>query len=151
MRSNDEIERFQENIGLIRKILGMSEKELAESIGVTRQTINSIANKKYTLTRTQYLAMRMIIEDEKKDSPKENEMLAYVIDVLVDNPENYTKKDKEKVLEMANLLAPAIITKSNSKKEVSKQFMGILGALGIAAGTITLAILTGKGPKGGKK
>ncbi len=151
MRSKDEIERFQKNIGLIRKILGMSEKELADSIGVTRQTINKIANEKYPLTRTQYLAMRMIIEDEKKDNPKENEMLANVIDVLVDNPDDYTEKQKEKILEMANLLAPAIITKSNTKKEVSKQFMGILGSLGIAVGTLTLIILTGKNPKGGKK
>ena len=76
-------------------------------------------------------------------------MLANVIDVLVDNPQNYTKKDKEKVLEMANLLAPAIITKSNSKKEVSKQYMGILAAIG--GGAILMASILGNGLTKGKK
>ena len=147
MRDNEEIKRFQENLALIRKILGLSEKELGDQIGVTRQTISSIENQKTKMNRTQYLALRMVIADEMNKNSEDNKMLDFIMKAIVDETEPYTKAQKEKILEKAKLLAPAIITKSNTKKEVSKQFIEILTAIGI----IAVAIIAGNGAKGGKK
>ena len=136
MRDNEEINRFQENLVLIRKILGLSEKELGDKIGVTRQTISSIENQKTKMNKTQYLAMRMVIEDEIRNNEEENEMLLCVLKTIVDNPNEYDKKTKEIILKNANLLAPAIVTKSYSKKEVSKEYKNILEVLGIGVGIV---------------
>ena len=142
MYSNDEIKRFQDNIILIRKVLGFSEKELGDSIGVTRQTINNIENKKTKLTKTQYLAMRKIIMDEREKNNEENKILVCVLDAIVDNPQDYTAEQRKNILEKANLLAPAIITKSNTKKEASIEYLKLLGILG--GGSIVIGGIVGK-------
>lgn len=139
MYNDDEIERFQENLLLIRKILGWSEEKFGDSIGVTRQTINNLETQKSKLTKTQYLAMRTILRDEISNSKEENEMLICLLETIIDNPEKYKTEEKKKILEKANMLAPAIITKTNSKKEVSNEFKEILEALGVGIGVAVTA------------
>lgn len=143
MYEEDKIGRFQDNLLLIRKVAGWSEEEFGNHIGVTRQTINNLETKKSKLTKTQYIAMRAILNDEIINSKEDNEMLICLLETLIDNPENYSNEEKRKILEKANMLAPAIITKTNSRKEVSNEFKEILETLGIGIGVAVTAGIAG--------
>ena len=61
MYDDEKRARFQKYLTLIRKVVGWSEEELGESIGVTRQTINNIEKERSSLTKTQYIAIRAIL------------------------------------------------------------------------------------------
>lgn len=154
MKEEEKIKRFQENLLLIRKAAGWSEEELGNRIGVTRQTINNIEKQKNTLSKTQYIAMRAVLNDEIINSmadTKDAEMLMYLLETLVDNPENYSTQEKKKILEKANMLTPAIMTKTNSRKEVSNEFVSIVKSLGIAVGVVAAAGISGYIFKGKSK
>ena len=56
------ISMLQNNFKFIEEYFNLSDRLVANSIGVTRQTINKIKNKQYKLTKTQYLAIMYVIE-----------------------------------------------------------------------------------------
>lgn len=143
MFTNEEIERFEEIFPLIRRTVGWSAKEFGEKIGVSRQTINNLENKKYKLTRTPYIAMRYVLDDEIEKHPDETEMLKVVLDSFVDHPEKYDKESKDKIYKAANLLSPAIKAKQSSRKEVSNEWKSILTSLGVITAATISAILIG--------
>ena len=60
-------------------------------------------------------------------------VLSFFAISVADNPEKYSTKERKSIIDKANMLTPAIMTKSNSRKEVSNEFMTILKALGIVA------------------
>ena len=86
MDTSDEarIRRMQENLATIRKVAGWSAQQLADEIGVTRQTISNLERGKTPLTKTQYIALRYVLNIEIAAS--ENQALAKVITALVDDP-----------------------------------------------------------------
>ena len=53
---------LQNNFKFIEEYFNLTDVFIAKSIGVTRQTINSIKNKRYKLNKTQYLAIMYLIE-----------------------------------------------------------------------------------------
>jgi len=53
---------LQNNLKFIEEYFDFTDSVIAKSIGVTRQTINKIRNKRYMLTKTQYLAIMYLIE-----------------------------------------------------------------------------------------
>lgn len=138
----EEIVRMQENLLLIRRTVGWTAEEFGDRIGVTRQTINNIENGRNKLTKTQYIAMRSVLDAEIVQAPEDTEMLSVLLDVLVDHPENYASKDREQLLDKANLMAPSILAGTTSRKNVSKEWMR---AAGIIVGTGALSLL---GPAG---
>ena len=85
----EEIIRMQKNLLLIRRTVGWTAEEFGEKIGVTRQTINNIESGRSKLTKTQYIAMRSILDAEMVQKPEDTEMLKVLLDVLVDHPDNY--------------------------------------------------------------
>ena len=93
----NEIERLQKYLLLVRRIVGWSAEEFGERIGVTRQTINNIEAGRNKLTKTQYIAMRSVLDAEIAAYPEETEILRLILDVLVDNPEKYKEEDREKL------------------------------------------------------
>ena len=95
----EEIQRMQDNLLLIRRTVGWTAEEFGEQIGVTRQTINNIESGRNKLTKTQYIAMRSVLDVEIAKHPEETEMLRTLLDMLVDHPENYSKKDYDYLLE----------------------------------------------------
>lgn len=135
------IKRMQENLTLIRRAIGWSETELANRIGVTRQTINNIESKDGKLSKTQYLAIRAVIDEEIISSinTKDVDMVAFLLEALVDNPEKYSTKERKSIIEKANLLTPALMSRNNSRKEISKEFITLLASVGIL-GTITVEL-----------
>lgn len=143
MYTDKEIERFEEVFPLIRRTVGWSAEEFGEKIGVSRQTINNLENKKYKLTKTPYIAMRYVLDDEIEKHPDETEMLKVILDSFVDHPEKYDKEAKDKIYKAANLLSPAIKTKQSSRKEVSNEWKTILVGLGVITAATISAILIG--------
>ena len=150
----EKIQRFQEYLSLIRKSVGWSEAEFGNRIGVTRQTINNLETRKSQLTQTQYLAMRAVLSDEIISSinntddindfekTKDIDMLVCLLESIIDNPEKYSTEERNNILDKAKLLTPAIMTKNNSRKEVSNEYINILKAVGVMAGGIVLAGLS---------
>lgn len=132
------IERFQENLLLIRRTVGWSADQFGEKIGVTRQTINNLERKdtNIKLNKTIYIAMRAVLADEIHNSKDDTHMLSSILEIFVDHPENYDEKAKQELLSKANMIAPSILAKDSntSRKDASDMWCDILAGL-IAIGT----------------
>ncbi|MEE0346735.1 MAG: helix-turn-helix transcriptional regulator [Adlercreutzia sp.] len=84
---NDEearISRLQEHLSTIRKVAGWTTERLGEEIGVTRQTVSNLERNRTPMTKTQYLALRTVLNHEIVAN--QNQALAHVIRALVDDP-----------------------------------------------------------------
>ena len=133
--------RLQQHLLLIRRCVGWTAAEFGERIGVTRQTINNLeSNKqeKYKLSKTQYLAIRRVLDEEMMASPEDMEMVQTILEVLIDHPEKYPEDEREKVLQKASMIAPSILAKSSSRAEVSNDWRitRTKGLLGIAVASL---------------
>ena len=130
----EEIQRMKDNLLLIRRAVGWTAEEFGEQIGVTRQTINNIENGRNNLTKTQYIAMRSVLDAEIAKCPEETQMLQTILVVFVDHPEQYKDEDRAELLAKANLVTPSILAGTATRAEVSKEWMATAGALGVLAG-----------------
>lgn len=140
-------ERFQDNLLLIRSAVGWTAKEFGERIGVTRQTINNLEAKpkdgkrRATLTKTQYIAMRAVLDAEMSQSKKAGEkleMLETILEVLVDNPDKYSQEARDEVLSKANMLTPSILAGTSSREDVSSEYTKLIKGLGIGVAVAAL-------------
>lgn len=137
----NEIERLQDNLLLIRRAAGWTAEEFGERIGVTRQTINNLEAKRNKLNKTQYIAMRAVLDAEMANSPDDTEMLKYLLEIFIDNPDKYDAKDREALLAKANMLTPSILAGTTTRMAVSKELVGAAGALGFAAALAAIPIV----------
>lgn len=144
----EEIIRMQQNLLLIRRTVGWTAEEFGDKIGVTRQTINNIESGRNKLSKTQYIAMRSVLDAEILRSPQDTEMLKLLLDVLVDSPENYSDEDVEILVAKANMLTPSILAGTTSRKDVSNEWItsirklsGVSASAGLfgAAGAMALS------------
>ena len=158
----EEIKRMQENLLLLRRTVGWTAEEFGEKIGVTRQTINNIENGRNKLTKTQYIAMRSVLDAEMVQKPEDTEMLKVLLDVFVDHPENYSIESRNELLSKANMMAPSILAGTTSRADVSKEWMKVAGAvvgigalmggpLGIGAGVAAVNVWLAKSIADNKK
>ncbi|MDE6916426.1 MAG: helix-turn-helix transcriptional regulator [Lachnospiraceae bacterium] len=134
----NELKRLQEHLLLIRRTVGWTAEEFGERIGVTRQTINNLEAGRNKLNKTQYIAMRSVLDAEMNQYQEETEMLKLILDVFIDHPEIYGEEEKEKLLSKANMVAPSILAGSTSRKDVSKEMMAVAGGIGILATAASL-------------
>lgn len=81
------IDKFQDNLGIIRKVAGWATQKLADEIGVARQTVSNLETGKTPMTKLQYLALRTVFNAEIARC--NNLDLAKVIKTLVDDPVGY--------------------------------------------------------------
>lgn len=141
----EEITRFQENMLLIRRTVGWTAEEFGNRIGVTRQTINNLEKNnrdKFKLNKTQYIAMRSVLDAEIARCPDETKLLRLILEMLVDNPEDYKAEDKKELLDKANMITPSILAGTATRKAASIEIMKSMGAVvagALAVGTIGLA------------
>ena len=133
----DEIKRLQKYLLLVRRTVGWSAEEFGERIGVTRQTINNIESGRNKLTKTQYIAMRSVLDAEIASYPDETEILRLILDVFVDNPEKYNGEDRERLLNQANMMTPSILAGATSRKDVSKALIAAASGMGILISAIS--------------
>ena len=57
-------EKLQKHLQLIRNAAGWTAEELGHKIGVTKQTISNLENQKTKMSKTQYLAIQMVISQK---------------------------------------------------------------------------------------
>ena len=57
-------EKLQKYLPLIRSAAGWTAEELGKKIGVTKQTISNLENQKTKISKTQYLAIQMVISQK---------------------------------------------------------------------------------------
>lgn len=136
----DEIQRMQKNLLLIRRAIGWTAIEFGERIGVTRQTINNIENGRNKLTKTQYLAMRSVIDAECIKNPEETKMVIALLDMLVDHPEKYPEEETKELVSKANLISPSILAGTATRQTVSQEWMNSAKAFSVASGMFVAAL-----------
>ena len=152
----EEIKRMQANLLLIRRTVGWTAEQFGEAIGVTRQTINNIESGRNKLTKTQYIAMRSVLDAEMVQHPEDTDMLRALLDVLVDHPDQYSERELNEMLEKANMLSPSILAGTTSREAVSKEWMkyagaAMLGAAGLGIGMAAMSTWLMKALGEGKK
>lgn len=119
-----EIKKLQNNLQAIRKIAGWTTEELGEQIGVTKQTISNLENHKTTMTKTQYIALRTVIDYEIATNT-ENAALGQVVNALLnsDDDESDTSEtkiiDKKEYVEAVKTITATATSKDKSKKVIS--------------------------------
>ena len=60
--TDEKINIFQNNLIHIRNRLSLTEQQLGNMIGVTRQTINNLERNKIKMTKTIYIALATVIQ-----------------------------------------------------------------------------------------
>lgn len=143
----EEIIRFQKYMLLIRRTVGWSAEELGEKIGVTRQTINNLEKNdrsKYKLNKTQYIAIRSVLDAEIAKYPEETEVIKLMLEMLIDNPDGYDSKEIKTLLDKVNMSSPSILAGTATRKAVSKEVMIAMGTvLGLTVAPIATPIVAG--------
>ena len=92
--TENEIERLQNSLALIRKAGGWSAEEFGDMIGVTKQTISNLENKKTSMSKTQYIAIRAVLDYEISER-KDDMTLASTVNVCL-NSEDLSADDLKK-------------------------------------------------------
>ena len=139
-----QISCLQKNLSAIRKIAGWTAEQLGEKIGVTKQTISNLENGKTTMTLTQYIAIRSILDFEIQTN-KDNSVLPQVVEVLLNNYDEYTEEEREEVTENVKTIAATAsggIT-GDSLAAVSAKLLG-MALSGSPAHVITSAVWLAK-------
>ena len=95
---------LQQNLAAIRKIAGWTAEQLADKIGVTKQTISNLETGKSPMNLTQYIAIRAIF-DHEIETNKENTVLPQVIAILLDKGDELNEEDYAKVKEAINTVS----------------------------------------------
>ena len=99
-----QVKRLQNNLSAIRKIAGWTAEVLGDKIGVTKQTISNLENKKTPMNFTQYIAIRSVLDYEITNN-KENEVLPKVVALLLDSEDELDEADYSKVQDIVGTVA----------------------------------------------
>ncbi len=134
-------ERLRDILLYIRRILGWSAVKLGEKLGVSRQSINKIESGKSSLSKTEYLLLRRVLDDEIAATDNEHAMLSVVLEVLVDHPEKYQQEERDEVFAKMKLVAPAVIAEPEERENVSTSWKSILLAGGVIVTATLVALL----------
>lgn len=100
------IEVMQRYLPSLRKIAGWTAEELGKRLGVTKQTISNLENKKVNMTKMQYIALRVIFENEIRNVAT-NATLKRAICILFYNDAVYTEKKESEIFQALESLAAA--------------------------------------------
>ena len=92
--TEQEIARLQESLQLIRQSGGWTAEEFGEMIGVTKQTICNLEHKRTIKSKTQYIAIRAVLDWEISDR-KDDPLLAFAVNMCLSN-DSITSEDKKK-------------------------------------------------------
>ena len=92
--TDNEIAKLQDNLFLIRKAGGWSAEEFGDMIGVTKQTISNLENKKTPMSKTQYIAIRAVLDYEIAER-KNDTALTSAVNLFL-NSDDLSKDDVKK-------------------------------------------------------
>lgn len=136
------IMRLQDNLSTIRKLAGWTTQELGDKIGVTKQTISNLENKKSTMTKLQYIGLRSILDMEANSDSENADLLKMAMKKLLD--EELTTEEQEEYEGKMAIAAAAIAGGADAsavKKQVIVEYKspGVCGA--VAKGVMDVATL----------
>lgn len=103
-----QIKRLQQNLSSIRKIARWTAEVLGDKIGVTKQTISNLENRKTPMNFTQYIAIRSVLDYEIQNN-KENEVLPKVVALLLDSDDELDDDSYLKVQDIAGTVAASAV------------------------------------------
>jgi len=133
-----QVEKLQDNLEAIRKAGGWTAEEFGEMIGVTKQTVRNLENKTTAMTKTQYIAIRSVLDYEAKENP-DNQLLNDLVNYMLDS-ENLTAEDKKNAAS-----AMAYITGAKKTGIDKGTMIKVVGAIIGGAATVLFAKkVTGK-------
>ena len=84
-QSELEILKLQDSLPVIRQVGGWTAEEFGKMIGVTKQTISNLESKKTVMSKTQYIAIRAVLDYEVSKRSDDDFLLASVIDFCLEN------------------------------------------------------------------
>ena len=93
--SDTDITKLQNNLLLIRNVGGWTAEVFGDMIGVTKQTISNLENKKTEMTKTQYIATRAVLDYEMEENPN-REMLKAAVNLALHSDE-VSEEDQKKI------------------------------------------------------
>ena len=88
--SDTDITKLQNNLLLIRNAGGWTAEVFGDMIGVTKQTISNLENKKTEMTKTQYIAIRAVLDYEMEENPN-REILKSAVNLALHSDEDQKK------------------------------------------------------------
>lgn len=135
-----EIQRLQQNLSSIRKIAGWNAETLGNKIGVTKQTISNLENRKTTMSFAQYIALRSVLDVEIAGN-NENDVLPKVVALLLDCDDELDDDNYSKVQEVAGTVA-ATAADGASSSRLNDVFALLLTSVPVVV-PIMGAVLTG--------
>ena len=146
---NDEkfmIQRLQENLSTLRKIGGWTTQDLGEKIGVTKQTISNLENKKSTMTKLQYIGLRSVLDREATFDTANAKLLKEAMDILLDAELSSEEQGhyEEKMKLAAAAISGGATVSSVAKNVVTSETiavangpaLGVISGVSLAAGTV---------------
>lgn len=131
-------EKLQKYLPLIRNAAGWTAEELGNKIGVTKQTISNLENQKTKMSKTQYLAIQMVISQKIATTPNDltlANMMKLVMDIDDEQTINYDAVPH--AIAAAEQLDKESFT-STSKNEIHSSALGV--AVGSAVGGVAGAM-----------
>jgi len=137
VNKENQIYKLQQNLSSIRKIAGWTMQDLGDRIGLTKQTISNLENRKTIMNLTQYIAIRKVLDDEM-ESNKSNELLSKVVGLLIDNSDQLDDETYMKAQEVVNTVA-ASAASGTPNKNLKKFFDVLIMSIPVIA-TIGVAI-----------
>lgn len=145
-----DIKRLQDNLLSIRRIAGWTAEELGDKIGVTKQTISNLENGKTTMTLTQYIAIRAIL-DYEVNTNKENAILPEVVHILLDK--EFDEEDYHDVSDKIAAVSASAAggTSGASLTSLFKSVMGEARTLGTSVASSVLSWMSKTAAKVDKK
>ena len=126
--TDEDRDKLQKNLSVIRKVAGWTCSDLGELIGVTKQTINNLESSRTPMTKTQYIAIRAIL-DYEISSNQENVALAQVVKILLDS-EKLTEEEQLKVDTTVTYVTGAK-EKGMSNAAIATGLTALVAALGL--------------------
>lgn len=127
-----QIELLQDNLQSLRKLAGWTIEEFGEKIGVTKQTVSNLENKKTRLSQTQYIAIRTVLDYEIYEHP-ENTILQSATSFLLDEGRFLSEEDYAKVKKSVETIAAAA-SGGIEKSVLSTLFSNMVGTVALSAG-----------------
>lgn len=128
-------EKLQKGLPLIRSVTGWTAEELGNKIGVTKQTISNLENQKTKMTKTQYLALQMVISQKIATTP-EDLTLANVMKLVMDTEDDQTINYDA----IPEAMAAVEVTGIETKKVACKSGALASGGAGIAGAMAMLGL-----------
>lgn len=104
----DMVYRMQKYLSILRKIAGWTTEELGKRIGVTKQTISNLENRKVAMSKTQYIAIRTVLEYEIQ-IVNENAVLKRAIEIVFNSKVSLNEQDEQLLYNALKNVAAAAV------------------------------------------